>query len=95
MEHKFLTYKGRPLVKSGNTVYYGSMCDPYVVLLNIRNTKTENNITLPNDVMVQLLRTDKNINPMEIVAKKSERKGIYNALEIADIWLTRALGENE
>ena len=26
-----LTYKGRPLVRCGNDIYYGSMHDPYVV----------------------------------------------------------------
>ena len=27
----FLMYKGRPLVRSGNTLYYGSMAEKYVI----------------------------------------------------------------
>ena len=30
-----LTYKGRPLVRSGNTIYYGDMGDKYVAMLQI------------------------------------------------------------
>ena len=30
---EFLEYKGRPLVRCGNTIYYGSMADPFVVCL--------------------------------------------------------------
>ena len=26
-----LTYKGRPLVRCGNDIYYGNMKDPYIV----------------------------------------------------------------
>ncbi len=34
-----LTYKGRPLVRCGNDIYYGSMHDPYVVYLQVLTTK--------------------------------------------------------
>ena len=30
-----LTYKGRPLVRCGNDIYYGSMKDPFVVYLQV------------------------------------------------------------
>ena len=39
-----LTYKGRPLVRCGNDLYYGSMKDPYVVYLHILNIKDENGV---------------------------------------------------
>lgn len=95
MENKFLTYKGKPLVRSGNTIYYGSMCDPYVVMLQIRNTKKENNIEVPDQILIQLLRTGKDIKPQDMVAKKSERNGLASAVDMADIWLRRALTEEE
>ena len=38
-----LTYKGRPLVRCGNDIYYGSMHDPYVVYLQVLTTKKEGN----------------------------------------------------
>lgn len=90
---KFFCYKGRPLVRSGNVIYYGSMLDEYVVMLQILNTKEEEGVTLPGTVMVQLMRTAKNIPIKDMIVKKSEKKGLYQALDIADIWLTRALAE--
>ena len=34
-----LTYKGRPLVRCGNDIYYGSMKEPFVVYLQVLSTK--------------------------------------------------------
>ena len=39
-----LTYKGRPLVRCGNDIYYGSMSDPYVVYLQVLSTTKENGV---------------------------------------------------
>ncbi len=36
---KFPTYKGKPLVRCGNTIYYGDMKDPYVIKMDIKSTK--------------------------------------------------------
>lgn len=90
---KFFSYKGKPLVKNGNTIYYGDMLDDYVVMMQILSTTTKGDKTVPNNIMVQLMRTDKNIKPQDIIVKKSEKSGLYNAIDIADIWLTRALSE--
>ena len=35
-----LTYKGKPLVRKDNELYYGCMTDPYVLYLQIQSTKT-------------------------------------------------------
>ena len=34
----FLTYKGKPIVRKGNTIYYGNMSDPFVIMLSIAST---------------------------------------------------------
>ena len=34
-----LIYKNRPLRRIGNMIYYGSMADKYIVLMQIRETK--------------------------------------------------------
>lgn len=88
---KFFRYKGKPLVKNGNTIYYGSMQDEFVVMMQILDTKQQGELTLSNNILVQLMRTGKNVKPRDMVVKKSEKIGIYNAIEIADIWLTRAI----
>ncbi len=89
--NQFLTYKGYPLVRKGNTLYYGNMYDPYVVMLTIQNTKKVKDLEVADRVLVQLMSTDPSANPAEIVIKKSEKNGLYPAMDIGSIWLERAL----
>ena len=92
---QFFQYKGKPLVRSGNVIYYGSMMDDYVVMLQIKSTKEEAGRKLPDQSVVQLMRTDKNVKPQDVVVKKADKSGLYNALDVADIWLRRSLSEQQ
>ncbi|MCI8497112.1 MAG: hypothetical protein HFE85_02520 [Clostridiales bacterium] len=86
---EFLMFKGRPLVRKGNTLYYGDMSEPYVVMLQILDTQQENGIESAKRVRIQLMSTDPDAPISERVSKKSEKDGLYNALDIASIWLDR------
>ena len=90
---KFLTYKGKPLVRSGNTIYYGDMADKCVVMIQIVTTKKLNDLELADKVTIQLLSTDPDVRPKERILKRSEKHGLYNAMDIGSIWLQRALAE--
>lgn len=90
-ESKFLEYRGKPLVRCGNTIYYGNMNDPYVIMLQITSTKTFNDMEIADRVLIQLLNTDPDCRPRDRIVKKSEKKGLYNAMDIGTIWLERAL----
>ena len=68
---EFLEYKGRPLVRCGNTIYYGSMADPFVVCLKVQSEKKQGDQTIADKVIIQLLNTDEQISPKEQVVKKS------------------------
>ena len=46
----FLTYKGRPLVRSGNVLYYGDMAEKCVIMLQILSTKTLKDMTMADKV---------------------------------------------
>lgn len=88
----FLSYKGRPLVRCGNTIYYGNMTDQFVVMLQIQNTKdTGTQLPMADKVTVQLLATDPDIRPKDKIIKKTEKQGLYNAIDVGAIWLERAL----
>ena len=89
----FLMYKGRPLVRSGNTLYYGSMAEKYVIVMQILSTKEENGLKMAEKVQVQLMLTDPEVRMKDRIAKKSEKIGLYNAMDIGSIWLERALNE--
>lgn len=88
---KFLTYKGKPLVRNGNTLYYGNASDNYVIMMQILATKPVGDIEVASKVSIQLLNTDPNVSARERIVKSSEKKGLYAALDIAQVWLSRAL----
>lgn len=92
---EYLTYKEKPLLRCNNTIYYGDMSDPYVIMLQIMSKKEENGIEMADKIMVQLLSTDPDASPRERIIKKSEKKGLYNAMDIGSIWLKRALNPKE
>lgn len=88
---EFSTYKGRPLVRCGDELYYGNMSEPFVIRLQIK-TKTEvGSIQVADKVIVQLLASDPDLSPRKQLVKSSEKQGLYLAMDIADIWLERAL----
>ncbi len=90
-QKEFLTYKGRPLVRNGNTLYYGDMSEEFVIMIQIVSTKKEGDLEMADKVLVQLLSTDSELRPRERIIKKSEKIGLYNAMDIGAIWLERAL----
>ena len=86
-----LTYKGRPLLRKDNIVYYGSMADSHIVMLQILETKQEGDLQLATRVAVQLQLTDPDARSRDRVVKKSEKEGFYTALDLGCVWLERAL----
>lgn len=91
----FPSYKGRPLVRSGDTLYYGSMTDKFVVKLDVKSKKDVQGLQVADKVTVQLMSTDAEIRNRKQIVKSSEKEGLYLALDIADAWLTRELGKAE
>ena len=88
-----LTYKGRPLVRSKNEIYYGNLTDPYVIFMQILTTKEENGMQVADKVHVVLMSTDASKPLPERVVRQSAKNGLYSALDIGNIWLERALKE--
>jgi len=84
-------YKGKPFVRSGNVLYYGDMTDEYVIMLQVLSTKTVKDMTVADRVQLQLLATDPNIRMKDRIIKKSEKKGLYSAMDVGVVWLERAL----
>lgn len=86
-----LEYKGKPLVRCGKTIYYGSMDDPYVICINILDDKNVEDLKVSGQVVIQLVNTDPDASPKERIVKKSEKSGLFNALDLGAVWLERAL----
>ena len=90
---KFLMYKGHPLVRSGNTIYYGSLANKCVVMMQVLTTKQVGDMTIADKIQLQLLSTDEELRMKDRILKKSEKNGLYNAMDVGSIWLERALND--
>ena len=88
----FTMYKGYPLVRCKNDIYYGDPKDPYVIFITILATDGSPD-EIPTKVSVELLCTDENVSIFERSQKKSEKSSLYDALDIGQIWLQRALSK--
>ena len=90
---EMLEYKGHPLRRKDNLIYYGSMADKYIIMLQILETKKVKDLDVASKVSVQLQLTDPDIKSRDRVVKKSEKDGLYAAMDVASIWLERALAQ--
>lgn len=88
---EFQTYKGKPLVRCGDEIYYGDMSDPYVIRLQIKSKKTIGEVEVADSISVQLLSTNPNLSAKHRLIKTGEKNGMFRAMDMADIWLERAL----
>ena len=87
-----LEYKGHPLRRKDNLIYFGDMADEYIVQLQIMDTKKVKDLDVATRVSVQLQLTDPDVKTRDRVVKKSEKDSLYAAMDLASIWLDRALG---
>ena len=86
-----LVYKGHPLRRIDNLIYYGSMADKYIVMFQILDTKKEQDMDVATKVSVQLQLTDPDLKSRDRVVKKSEKDSLHAAMDVGAIWLERAL----
>ena len=81
---EFVEYKGRPIVRQGDDIFYGDLSEKYYVYMMImsdkKSPKSDENV--PGTIMVQLLDSQ---------TKKPEKQKITNGLaeafEFAEAWL--------
>lgn len=87
----FLTYKDKPLVRKGNTIYYGDMAEAYVVKFEILSSKKEGNLDVPDRIKIQLLKSDIQFPEKDKVVKETTKGSMFEALDFGFVWLERAL----
>ena len=86
-----LEHKGHPLRRKDNLIYFGSMADKYIIMLQILDTKKVKDMDVATRVSVQLQLTDPDLKSRDRVVKKTEKDGLYSAMDVAAVWLDRAL----
>ena len=94
-KQKFLMYKGHPLVRYGNIIFYGSIADKYIIMMQILDDEPyegkEESVRHGKRVAVQLQLNGDDVK--DRVVKETEKPGMSQAMEIASIWRERALRE--
>ncbi len=86
-----LTYKGHPLRRAGNLIYYGSMSDKYIIMMQVLEAEKKKDLDLSTKVSIQLQLTEPNLKSRDRVVKKGEKESLYTAMDFAAVWLDRAL----
>lgn len=87
MADKFFEYRGLPLVRKGAELYYGSMGDNEVVMLQIAKTKKEGDIDIATKVRMYRMLTDESVPVMERITKTAEKPSLFEALDLAHDWI--------
>lgn len=89
-----MTYKGHPLRRKDNLIYYGSMADKYIIMLQVLDTKKVGDLDVATRVAVQLQLTAPDLKSRDRVVRKSEKNSLYAAMDLGVVWLNRALSSN-
>ena len=86
-----LIYKGHPLRRKDNLIYYGSMADKYIVMIQVMSSEKQDGLDVANKVHLQLQFTDPDLKSRDRVVKKSDLPDLFSAIDMGSIWLMRAL----
>lgn len=86
-----LTYKNHPLRRIDKMIYYGSMADSHIIVMQVKETRREKDLEIASKVSVELQRTAPDLKSRDRVVKRSEKSSLYDAMDISAIWLERAL----
>ena len=84
---KYLEYKGKPLVREGETICYGDMTDPCILILEIMSYKKTAEGELPDKILIQV------VDPKDQskILRQGSKDGLYEAFNLGLIWLEHEL----
>ena len=54
-----LIYKKHPLRRIGNMIYYGSMAEPFIIMMQIKETRKEKDLDIATKVSAYCKRSEK------------------------------------
>ena len=84
---EYLEYKGKPLVREGNTICYGDMSEKCILILEIMSYKEVNGKKVPKNILIQVIDSK---DPSKII-KQGSKEGLYDAFSLGVVWLDLAL----
>ncbi len=87
---KILTYKGKPLLKCGERIYYGNLEDKLILALDVVESEKNKDIQSSKKIKIQLMDNTGDLGAGQVY-RKAERENLYKALDIGEWWLQDAL----
>lgn len=90
---QFSVYKGYPLVRNNNIIYYGNMYNEYVVMIQIMHTHKVGDVEVADKVKVFRMLTDDSLPANKKITKTADKDSLYDALDIASAWMSRLESE--
>ena len=84
---KYLEYKGKPLVREGDTICYGDMTDKCILILEIMSYKKIGNEEVPGKIFIQLVDSK---DPNNIL-RQGSKDGLFEAFDLGITWLDHEL----
>ena len=87
VEGKYLEYKGRPLVREGDTICYGDMNDKCILILEILSYKKEEGKDLPDNIFIQVVDSKNQTN----ILRQGSKQGLFEAFDLGLVWLEHEL----
>ena len=88
-EKDIFTYKGKPMVRRGDTIYYGDLNEKYIIIFTVKSKKKVGEIEVADSVPIDLCTND--TAGKNKVIKKANRESLYEAIDIAEFWLEDAI----
>ncbi len=92
-EIKTLMYRGKPLVRQGNFLFYGFPDDRAILFISILESKKVGDADIATRVLVQIQSTDDSLSYNQKIIKQVEKQNFFDAFEIGSIWLERELSK--
>jgi arginyl-tRNA synthetase len=67
------------------------MADKYIIMMQVIESKKVDDLDVATNVIVQLQLTDPDLKSRDRIVKKTEKNSLYAAMDVATVWLERAL----
>ncbi len=93
-KNSFINYKGKPLVRCKNVIYYGDIEDGHIIRMESIEASEKSDIKISSEISVEMIEIDPKDTNVRKIVKTSKKDGLYQALDIAKVWLDRIKTEN-
>lgn len=86
-ERDVLIYREKPLLRDGNTLYFGDFSENFIVRFTILESEKVNDLDMAKKVVIELLEKNGDDISTAKLTKKAERTSMWAALDIGIYWL--------